>query len=234
QPPRPGRHTRLTDPEQPDDAGAVRGARHRPPRLRRLRLRSGRHRRSAGRPHRASHGSHHRHLRRRPAHHARLRPPVSHPARPHPTPPPPPPAPPTPTDPTGVPAGPGLLIPGPPAIPGAWVLPTSGHVYTGPATHILKTCYNGPTSTPACGKAFASLHAQTLVTYQAASRYWPLQWYETGIFLAAALALAGSCFWWIGGPRPGRTRPSSAQPPRTASTLRTSPAPPATSGHPGR
>jgi len=24
------------------------------------------------------------------------------------------------------------------------------------------------------------------------------QWYETGIFLAAALVLAGFCFWWIG------------------------------------
>src|SRR5262249_53803417 len=140
----------------------------------------------------------------------------------------------SPSDVNWVPAANGLLITGRAAIPGAWVLSTSGHVYTGPATHILKTCNNGPTSTPACGSAFASLHAQLLVTYQPASRYWALQWYETGIFLAAALALAGSCFWWIGGPRPGRTRPSSAQPPRTASTLRTSPAPPATSGHPGR
>jgi hypothetical protein len=32
------------------------------------------------------------------------------------------------------------------------------------AVHILKTCYNGPTSTPACGAAFATLHAQLLVT----------------------------------------------------------------------
>jgi hypothetical protein len=116
------------------------------------------------------------------------------------------------------PAGHGLLITGPAAIPGAWVLSTSGHVYTGPAIQILKTCNSGPTSTPACGSAFASLHAQTLVTYQPASRYWALQWYETGIFLAAALALAGFCFWWIGRHRPGRTRPSSARPPRTAST----------------
>jgi len=130
------------------------------------------------------------------------------------------------------PSGNGLLITGPAVIPGAWVLSTSGQVYTGPATHILRTCYNGPTSTPVCGKAFASLHAQTLVTYQPASRYWALQWYETGILLAAALALAGFCFWWIGRRRPGRMRPSSAWPPRTASTLRTSPAPSATPGHP--
>jgi ABC-type transport system involved in multi-copper enzyme maturation permease subunit len=132
------------------------------------------------------------------------------------------------------PVGNGLLITGPATIPGAWVLSTSGHVYTGPAIQILKTCVNGPTSTPACGSAFASLHAQVLVAYQPASRYWALQWYETGIFLAAALALAGFCSWWIGWRRPGRIRPSSARPPRTASTLRASPAPPATSGHPGR
>jgi hypothetical protein len=96
-----------------------------------------------------------------------------------------------------VPALNGLLITGKAAIPGAWVLSTAGHVYTGPATQTLKTCYNGPTSTPACGSAFASLHAQLLVTYQPASRYWPLQGYETAIVLALALALAGICLWKV-------------------------------------
>jgi hypothetical protein len=36
-----------------------------------------------------------------------------------------------------------------------------------------------------------------LVTYQPASRYWTFQYLETGIFLAAALALAAFCFYWI-------------------------------------
>ena len=103
----------------------------------------------------------------------------------------------SPSDVNWVPDGNGLLITGKAAIPGAWVLSTSGHVYTGPATHVLRTCYNGPTSTPACGSAFASLHAQLLVTYQPANRYWPLQAYETAIALAVALALAGICFWAI-------------------------------------
>lgn len=103
----------------------------------------------------------------------------------------------SPADTNWVPAGNGLLITGRAAIPGAWVLSTSGHTYTGPATHILRTCYNGPTSTPACGSAFATLHAQLLVTYQPANRYWPLQGYETAIALALALALAGICFWKI-------------------------------------
>ena len=28
-------------------------------------------------------------------------------------------------------------------------------------------------------------------------RYWPLQWYETGMFVGLALILAGFCFWWL-------------------------------------
>ncbi len=35
------------------------------------------------------------------------------------------------------------------------------------------------------------------VTYQPASHYWPLQWYETAIFLAGGLALAGFSLWWV-------------------------------------
>jgi hypothetical protein len=34
-----------------------------------------------------------------------------------------------------------------------------------------------------------------VVAYQPASRYWPLQWYELCLFLAAALLLAGACAW---------------------------------------
>lgn len=36
-----------------------------------------------------------------------------------------------------------------------------------------------------------------VVTYQPAGRYWPLQWYELGAFLAAALLLAGACAWRV-------------------------------------
>ena len=36
-----------------------------------------------------------------------------------------------------------------------------------------------------------------VVTYQPGNRYWPLQWYELAIFLAAALALAGVCLWRV-------------------------------------
>jgi len=34
------------------------------------------------------------------------------------------------------------------------------------------------------------------VVYQPASRFWPLQWAETGLFLAGSGLLAGLCLWW--------------------------------------
>jgi hypothetical protein len=36
-----------------------------------------------------------------------------------------------------------------------------------------------------------------VLTYQPASRYWPLQWCELCVFLAAALLLAGACAWRV-------------------------------------
>ena len=44
-------------------------------------------------------------------------------------------------------------------------------------------------------QALPTLH--TVVTYQPASRFWPFQWAEMGIFLAAALALCGLTYWWL-------------------------------------
>lgn len=35
------------------------------------------------------------------------------------------------------------------------------------------------------------------VTYQPASHYWPLQWLETGIYVALAAVAGGACYWWI-------------------------------------
>ena len=36
-----------------------------------------------------------------------------------------------------------------------------------------------------------------LVTYQPVSHYWTLQWLETGVFFALALAAAAGCYWWV-------------------------------------
>jgi hypothetical protein len=47
------------------------------------------------------------------------------------------------------------------------------------------------------GACLARFDLHETVTYQPPGHYWPLQWYETGIFLALAGALSGTCFWWI-------------------------------------
>jgi hypothetical protein len=49
-----------------------------------------------------------------------------------------------------------------------------------------------------------SHHLQLRVASQPPSHYWPLQALETGIFLAAGLALIGATLWRLG-PRPART-----------------------------
>lgn len=101
-----------------------------------------------------------------------------------------------------------IYITGLPVPQGAWVLSTppvedsSGQVvtsYSHPHCFINRP---GPVSkagldvdkTAACLARY-DLHQS--VTYQPARYYWPLQWYETGIFLALAAALSGTCFWWI-------------------------------------
>jgi ABC-type transport system involved in multi-copper enzyme maturation permease subunit len=47
------------------------------------------------------------------------------------------------------------------------------------------------------GACVASDDLHETVTYQPASHYWPLQWFETGLFLVLAGLLSGFCFWSI-------------------------------------
>jgi ABC-type transport system involved in multi-copper enzyme maturation permease subunit len=77
--------------------------------------------------------------------------------------------------------------------PDSWVLSdqalnSAGKPFTGPATH---ACASG--SQQACDAWLNAQHLRQLVVYQPASRYWPLQGYETAIFLAVAIALALIC-----------------------------------------
>lgn len=88
-------------------------------------------------------------------------------------------------------------------LPGAWtlssqVVTTGGRPFTGPAPH---ACESPAGSFQNCAAALARLHLRHVVTYQPAGRYWPFQWYETGIFLALALILTGLCVWWVQGRR---------------------------------
>jgi hypothetical protein len=111
---------------------------------------------------------------------------------------------------------------GPPDIPGAWIYSTQLIDRTGlPITSgfLRAACpalvkgqsgagaagQNGPPTAapPAAQKALQDCAAKAaaryheVVNYQPASRYWAFQWYELAIFLAAALALAGACFWRV-------------------------------------
>lgn len=84
-------------------------------------------------------------------------------------------------------------------IPNAWVLSTvavdkSGQELT--AQSLLHTCpaFGRPLLLHSC---ITRLKLHTVVAYQPGSRFWPFQWAELGIFLAAALALCGLIYWWL-------------------------------------
>lgn len=82
--------------------------------------------------------------------------------------------------------------------PGGWVISdevvnSAGHVFTGPAS---QACING--SPQACEASIAAMHLNQLVRLEPASRFWPLQGYETGVYVLAAVVLALFCFLWIG------------------------------------
>jgi len=83
--------------------------------------------------------------------------------------------------------------------PGAWILENqtitqSGQVFTGPAT---SACLSISAPPQACNNSLNRLHLRQLVTYQPASRFWPLQWMETGIYFVLAAGLGALCTWRI-------------------------------------
>ena len=96
-----------------------------------------------------------------------------------------------------------------PDVPGAWLLsnevitPAGRSASTEPGT---QACGGGASTLQSCRDYLATLHLRQELSYQPASRYWPLQWYETGIYLVAAFLLAGLCFLRIRlAARPGVT-----------------------------
>jgi ABC-2 family transporter protein len=91
-------------------------------------------------------------------------------------------------------------IPGQPA---AWVVSSHAIDAAGqPVTAMPASCV--PTFSPSTnykgdpGQCMDKLGIREVVDYQPASRYWPIQLIETGIFLTLALALAWFCFWLLG------------------------------------
>jgi hypothetical protein len=102
---------------------------------------------------------------------------------------------------------------------GAWVLSSHGVDASGHAVSTISLSGSGacaphqeaPRKAPAvkpgeelapCFAEMKRLGYRHQVTYQPAGRFWAFQWYETGIYLALALGLAGLCFWRL------RRRPS--------------------------
>lgn len=102
-----------------------------------------------------------------------------------------------------------------PGKPGAWIISSEGVNAAGqPVSTIPAACEPavsrtfGGVKVPATAgpgallapvnNCVASHGIRVAENYQPASHYWPLQWSETGMFLALALALAGYCFWRLG------------------------------------
>jgi hypothetical protein len=114
----------------------------------------------------------------------------------------------------------GLQMSATPPYTGAWVLSShtvdaSGNAVTRIPSNSSLSPTSGPCAPPReppasaragngpgeelapCLAEVKRLGYRQQVTYQPASRFWRLQWYETGIFTALALGLAGFCFWWL-------------------------------------
>jgi hypothetical protein len=91
-----------------------------------------------------------------------------------------------------------------PGRPGAWIISSGAINAAGQTVSTLPTaCLGavgslGPKLGSSPGPCLESHGFREAITYEPASRYWPLQWIETGIFLVLALALAGFCFWRLG------------------------------------
>jgi ABC-type transport system involved in multi-copper enzyme maturation permease subunit len=92
-----------------------------------------------------------------------------------------------------------------PGQPGAWIL-SSGFADTAgrSVSTVPRACESaiqavqGPRNPVRLNNCLTSHGIRVTESYQPLSHYWPLQWAETGLFLALALALAGFCFWRLG------------------------------------
>ena len=99
------------------------------------------------------------------------------------------------------------------AKPGAWILSDTVITPSGAQPSDIIMTPVGPeftvlpracTPTPGsgfnpvpCRETLAAMHLRQSVTYQPASRFWPLQWIETGIYLLLAAGLGWVCVWQV-------------------------------------
>jgi ABC-2 family transporter protein len=105
-----------------------------------------------------------------------------------------------------------IVLTAPFAKAGAWVLSDVVITPSGAPSNVIMTpagpeltalprgCVStsGPGINPlACRKLLAAMHLRQSVTYQPASRFWPLQWIETAIYLLLAAGLGWVCVWQV-------------------------------------
>jgi hypothetical protein len=74
------------------------------------------------------------------------------------------------------------------------VIPAHDHLNCFPGVSRTK---GSAFSTRQIGACLAKYDLHETVTYQPSSHYWPLQWYESAIFVALSAALTATCFWNI-------------------------------------
>ena len=89
-----------------------------------------------------------------------------------------------------------------PGQPEAWIRSSGAADAAGhPVSSVVPSACSPAASSsgpgPALANCLASRGIRLAVAYQPASRYWPLQCAETGIYLVLSFALAGYCFWRI-------------------------------------
>ena len=107
--------------------------------------------------------------------------------------------------------------------PGSWILSSGAADAAGrPVSIMPAACQNAAASSGDPTQCLVSHGIGIAASYQPASRYWPIQWTETGIYLALALALGGFCYWRLGrrlplhlsrGATPGNGRSASRRHP---------------------
>jgi hypothetical protein len=88
------------------------------------------------------------------------------------------------------------------ARPGAWVLSNAIVTPSGAGLTLPRACTSGAggpglAGLRACQSELATMHLRQSVAYQPASRFWPLQWTEAGIYLVLAAGLGSICVWQV-------------------------------------
>jgi hypothetical protein len=99
----------------------------------------------------------------------------------------------------------GTIIANVPA-PGAWItheqlIDNAGQAASMPSW--APTCFGNGSAARACLARMHSMY-KVVITYQPADRFWTLQFWELGIYLALAVALSAFCVYWICWREPAR------------------------------